>query len=160
MVGADNVYSYIGGAVWQARLSNPNITRNTCAIRLSKALNYSGVIIPNIPGKTFKGADNKYYFLMAKDINKWMRKTFGTNPSTSSTPYNANHHHFTGIQAGEYGINLPDLLIDKKGIYSLVSNNPTWGSGHADLLYDDILCGNNCHFADAPIDYIDIWILN
>ena len=32
--------------------------------------------------------------------------------------------------------------------------------GHVDFLKSDATCGVNCHFYDAPIDYIDIWILN
>jgi hypothetical protein len=133
---------------------------NTCAIRLSKALNYSGVVIPNIPGQTFKGADNKYYFKAAYEINLWMRKTFGTNPATATTPLNNNHFSYSQTDAGVKGVNLPRLLIGKKGIYSIYSSDFGWASGHADLLYPNSTCGNKCHFADAPIERLDIWILN
>ncbi|WP_229665897.1 T6SS effector amidase Tae4 family protein [Flavobacterium suaedae] len=151
------MYNSIGGQVLSI-YSGPQT--NTCAVRLSKALNYSGVDIPHIPGKTFKGADNLYYFKAAYEINLWMRKTFGTNPATSSTPYNSNHIKYTGTQAGENGVNLPSLLSGKKGIYSLYSSNFQWATGHADILYSNSTCGNNCHFYDAPIARIDIWILN
>ena len=151
MIGANNVYSNIGGAVWQARIDYPNKTGNTCAVKISKALNYSGVIIPNILGQTFKGADQKNYFLNSKKLNVWMCKTFG-KPSGLN--------HITGIQAGIHGVNLPSLLNGKKGIYSLISSDINWAYGHADFLMIDATCGSNCHFYDAPIDYIDIWILN
>lgn len=154
----EKMYSSIGGAVYTNGYTGPE--SNTCAVRLSKALNYSGVTIPNIPGQTFKGADNKYYFLAAYKINIWMRKTFGTNPATSSTPLNLNHYSYTQAQAGVNGENLPGLLLRKKGIYSIYSSDFSWASGHADLLNPDATCANECHFADAPIARLDIWILN
>lgn len=150
----EKMYTSIGGQL--TTFYNANKDRdgklNTCAVRLSKALNYSGVTIPSIPGKTLKGSDNLYYFKGAKDMNEWMRKTFGTTPS------NANHHHYTNADAGINGRNLPTLLNGKKGIYSLVSSDSGWGTGHCDLINNNCTCGNSCHF-DAPIDYIDIWEL-
>lgn len=138
----------------------PGQKTNTCAIRLSKALNYSGVTIPNIPGQTYKGADNKYYFKAAYQLNLWMRKAFGTHDGDPTTPLNLNHYSYTQIDAGEHGSNLPNLLQGKKGIYSIYSSDFGWASGHADLLNPDATCGNKCHFADAPILRLDIWILN
>ncbi|UPQ80064.1 type VI secretion system amidase effector protein Tae4 [Flavobacterium azooxidireducens] len=135
-------------------------------LKVSRALNYSGITIPQItttannPG-TIQGNDGKYYFLNAKALNKWMKKTFGTNPATSSTPYNKNHIHIDGSEGGENGINFPSLVSGLKGIYSMVSTNPQWASGHADLIQDG-LCVFGCHFQDTPpvpIDYIDIWVL-
>lgn len=70
------VYSLVGGSV----LANKPVVAegqepNACALRVSHALNYSGVTIPanlavkNSKGQfeqhTFKGADNKWYFLSA-----------------------------------------------------------------------------------------------
>jgi hypothetical protein len=150
LAGADIVYSYIGGEIGQLRFSDPTHTENTCALKVSRALNYSGVIIPNIPG-TLKGADNKYYFLNSKELNIWMRKTFGIPSGTN---------HITGAQAGIHGVNLTHLLKGKEGIYSLVSSDTKWAYGHADFLMPNATCGVYCHFYDAPIDYIDIWILN
>lgn len=151
------MYNSIGGDV-ASLYSGPKT--NTCAIRLSKALNYSGIIIPNIPGQTYKGNDNLYYFKAAYQINLWMRKTFGTNPATSTTPLNNNHFSYSEADAGIKGINLPNILAGKKGIYSIYSKDFKWASGHADLLNPNSTCANNCHFADAPIYRLDIWILN
>ncbi|MGC4129389.1 MAG: T6SS effector amidase Tae4 family protein [Bergeyella sp.] len=137
-----------------------NYKTNTCALRTSRALNYSGVIIPKINGQTYKGKDGKYYFKSAYQLNLWMRKTFGTNPATSTTPYNPNHLQISGVQAGQHGQNLPGLLNGKKGIYSIYSSDFNWASGHADVLYDNATCGNGCHFGDAPIFRLDVWILN
>ena len=153
----EKMYNSVGGTI-ATFYTGPNT--NTCAIRLSKTLNYSGVIIPNIPGQTYSGADGKFYFKSAYQINLWMRKTFGTNPATTKTPYNANHYEYNSAQAGVHGINLPGLLNGKKGIYSIYSSDFKWATGHADLLNSDAICGNRCHFYDAPILRLDVWILN
>lgn len=165
---ADEVYTLVGGIMRDNHFSsNPTISskwQNACAIRVSRALNYSGIIIPQMTG-TFKGDDNKNYFVNAKSLNTWMRKTFGV------APINPNHKHITSTMAGINGVNLPNLLKDNnlstpnnpvyiKGIFSLVSSNPNWASGHADCLQANGECVNRCHFYDAPIDYIDVWILN
>lgn len=141
---------------------------NTCAIRVSYALVRSGITIPDIPARTVNGKtypaqtlkdkDGKYYFIRAKELNAWMRRTFGTNDGDPKTPHNASHAKITKAQAGTYGSNLPALLSGKKGIYCLVSDRPAWSSGHADLLYDNATCGVECHF-NGPIDWIDVWIL-
>ena len=169
--GADLV-STIGGAVQQAYNDYPSLSRGYCALKVSRGLNYSGITIPQItttngnPG-TIMGADGKYYFLSAKALNKWMRETFGTNPATTGTPYNANHHYFTGAQGGIKGENFPTLTARMKGIYSMIALDniqSTWASGHADKI-DDSLCTFGCHFYDSnnqlmPIKSIDIWVLN
>ena len=132
---------------------------NTCAIRMSYALNYSGINIPNLP-VTKLGADGKYYFTFAKDINIWMRKTFGTNDGDLTTPHNPKHTRLTKAQGGINGQNFPNLIENKQGIFSIVSpNGSTWASGHADCLTPDGTCVNDCHFYDGDIEYIDIWEL-
>lgn len=55
---------------------------NGCAMRMSYALNKSGVLkIPNIKGQTLKGNDGNYYFMFAKDMDAWLsqRRVWG-NP--------------------------------------------------------------------------------
>ena len=156
----------IGGDVQTAYNQYPTLQRGYCALKVSRALNYSGINIPQItttsgnPG-TIQGGDGKYYFVNAKALNKWMRETFGTNPVTSSTPFNANHVHIDGSEGGTNGGNYPFLTSGIKGIYSMVSTDPNWASGHADIINEGT-CLAACHFYDyppAPIDYIDIWIL-
>ncbi len=149
------MYGVVGGAVAQAQIDYPVETQNGCALKVSRALNYSGVIIPNIPGKTLKGADNKNYFLNAKSLNARMRKTFGVSPS------NPRHINITKLQGGINGKNFPNLIKNKKGIFSMVSPpNSTWASGHADILYSNGTCKAGCHFFDGDILYIDFWELN
>ena len=151
----------IGGDVLQLYNQYPSIVRGFCALKISRGLNYSGVTIPYIVTTngnpiTVLGSDGKYYFLNAKALNKWMQKTFGISPS------NPNHIRISGSQGGLSGKNFPSLTTGIKGIYSMVSTNSQWATGHADLINNGA-CIFGCHFYDippAPIDYIDIWILN
>jgi len=141
---------------------------NTCAIRMSYALNESGVKIPNIPGKTKRGTIKSdgtydYYFTFAKDINKWMRETFGTNDGDPNTPHNPKHKRYTKAQGGANGALFPELFMteNKKGIFSIVSpQGSKWATGHADCLKPDQTCVNDCHFYDGDIQFIDIWELD
>lgn len=154
---AEKLSHAVGGRVLSIYLESYN--NNTCALRVSRGLNYSGVTIPYIPGKTFKGADNKYYFLGAANLCAWMKKTFGT-------PVGSNH--LTGAQGGERGELFPEKIVGKKGIYIMIPNNPGGGigadgfgaTGHADML-ENSECDNWCNF-DAPggVKDIYIWTLN
>ncbi|MEO8240615.1 MAG: T6SS effector amidase Tae4 family protein, partial [Flavobacterium sp.] len=151
----------VGGEVLNLYNKYPSVVRGFCALKVSRALNYSGIIIPEIkttktiPG-TVMGADGKYYFLNAKSLNIWMQKTFGVSPQ------NSNHIRILGTEGGVDGTEFPKLTAGIKGIYSMVSYIPNWASGHADLI-NNSNCVFGCHFSDipaAPIDYIDIWKLN
>lgn len=105
--------------------------------------------------KVIKLFQTKNYFLNAKALNAWMRKTFGVYPT------NPKHKNFTKSQGGVNGQNFPNLFKNKKGIYSLVSpTNSQWASGHADILYLNGTCKAGCHFFDGDILYIDFWELN
>jgi hypothetical protein len=49
---------------------------NTCAVRLSYILNYSGVLIPST-GETASGGDRKQYFYRVKELAAWLERTWG-----------------------------------------------------------------------------------
>lgn len=172
MTGADNIYGLVGGPVLQVRTNDGSDgkerTRNTCALKMSIALNRSGVVIPNIPGHTVEGGGfefaGKYFFLNAKKLNIWMRETFGTSPATATTPFNANHISIPITAGGVNGINFPTLpaLQGISGIYSVVfANNDA--SGHADYIYTNasgqVDCANNCFFNLSMIR-MDVWKLD
>ena len=143
------VYTAVGGAVLTKYLAG---ARNTCALRVSKGLNYSGVTIPNIPGVTVKGADNKNYFLVAKNLLSWMKKTF-------DTPTGDNH--LTECQGGTNGINFPTLLQNKQGIYIMIPKSPSLfeASGHADMFFNGD-CDGSCYFgATGGVQDIFFWEL-
>ncbi|WP_175636573.1 T6SS effector amidase Tae4 family protein [Pedobacter ghigonis] len=154
---AAEVYSMIGGQLYTSHLANPSQYSNACAVRVSRALNYSGVVVPSISGQTEKGTDNKNYFLSAANLNAWMKKTFTTYTT------------FTGAQGGKNGRNFPTLLNGKKGIYIMIPNYPAYfASGHADV-WNGTNCNGECYFnieADLPgnrkqgIAFINLWELN
>ncbi|MCM5527902.1 type VI secretion system amidase effector protein Tae4 [Parasegetibacter sp. NRK P23] len=130
-----DVYIQIGGQVLANHQADPISFSNACALRVSRALNNSGITIPAISNKTLTGADGKNYFYRAHDLAAWMRKTFTTYLTV------------TGTQGGEFGQNFDSYLAGKKGIYIMIPNYPAkfGASGHADF-WDGIKCVNGCYF--------------
>ena len=52
--------------------------QNTCAARLSQAINNSGVLkILYIKGKTYRGGDGNYYFIGAEKMKNWLTGKWG-----------------------------------------------------------------------------------
>lgn len=101
MYGADNIYNLVGGEVMQARVDYPNETTNTCALKVSYALNGSGIIIPDLAGQTLEGSDGKFYFLNAKALCEWMKKTFINYEEYEDSEYsNPNIHTLLNGQKG------------------------------------------------------------
>jgi len=130
MCGED-VYNLVGGTV---RALMP-ASKNACAVRVSRALLYSGVNIPYIQDHTFLGADGKYYFLSAAKLYNWLRKTFG-QPNLS----------LSQSQGGPRGVNFPSLLAGHKGIYLMQPNYPAQfkASGHSSLYTGNSCITHNC----------------
>ena len=136
MCGAD-VYSLIGGQV----LANmpPGSNPNACALRVSRALNYSGINIPVIPGHTYQGADGKNYFLSSAKLYNFMKKTFKVPPNSANSI-----ETFSKSQGGANGNNFQSLLSGKQGIYLMQASYPAFfgALGHA-TLYDGTSCVHN-----------------
>ena len=67
------VKELVGGAVDAAWITN------TCAIRMSRALNYSGISVPSdFKGMTtVKGADGKRYAFRVREMRPWLETTLG-----------------------------------------------------------------------------------
>ncbi|MGG9971433.1 T6SS effector amidase Tae4 family protein [Ferruginibacter sp. SUN002] len=155
---APDVYKLVGGSLLTAYNSNPIKYANACALRVSRALNYSGVTIPFISGQTSKGADGKYYFISSAKLFNWMTKTFG--PATISV---------SKSQGGTNGANFNSYLTGKKGIYMMQASWPSkFGAlGHG-TLYDGAHCikSSDCsHYSDyfdaeGGVEKIVLWKLN
>ena len=130
-LAATEVYKLIGGTILNMRNANPQDFVNACAARVSRALNYSGITIPNIPNHTFQGADGKYYFLGAAKMYNWMIKTFGT---TNAIVLNQS-------DGGPNGSLFASHLSGQKGIFLMkpVDIKAFGATGHA-TIYD----GNGC----------------
>ena len=151
LMAASDVYALIGGNV--LALANLHNYTNACAARVSRALNYSGVTIPNIPGQTFRGADNKYYFLSAANLRAWMRNTFGA-PSIS----------LNQLQTGTNGSGFIRSANGRGGVYFMTprySGPSGFGaSGHADIFNGTSFNGSGYFTPRRGLEKVELWILN
>lgn len=80
-------YESLGGDIAYAAKSNPEMFSNTCAARLSQAMNKSGLVIPYIQGKTIMGSNQMNYFIRASDMKKYFISLWG-NPRIIARPTN------------------------------------------------------------------------
>lgn len=111
---------------------------NTCAIKLSRALNHAGYYIPD--EKTVEGRypytsniNAKHnYILGADEMGAYLKKALGKPTLKSDGPINSDEQLDLFIQKIE-------KWEDYKGILYLDSSNPTaYGAGgHVDLIYED-----------------------
>ena len=109
-------YDYLGGEIAEAAQQNPSYFINTCAARLSYAMNSAGFKIPFIKGQTMCGRDGKNYFLRAADMRKYFIKLWGS-PRIVGLPY----------------------LIMKNGI--VFQNGLKDVTGHVDVFYNEVSGG-------------------
>lgn len=148
-----DVYSLVGGQVLAMYTSNPSKFQNACALRVSRALNYSGVSIPAVSGKTFKGADNKNYFLISANLYSFMKQTFGAGSIV-----------LTQEDGGVNGNLFQEKLAGHthRGIYIMQALYPgKFGAlGHA-TLFDgaDAIGGHGYYHATGGVEKITLWIL-
>lgn len=75
---ANSIWSHIGGGVdaFGKWLVDHGQEANTCALRMSEALNQSGLSITKQKG-TFKGANGKYYYLSVSGLEGFLTRTLG-----------------------------------------------------------------------------------
>jgi len=68
-----DVQKLIGGETQEGDITN------TCAIRMSHAMNGAGVQVPRNWGKVTnrRGANKRYYILRVSDLRSWMQSRFG-----------------------------------------------------------------------------------
>lgn len=91
-ISREDLYSEVGGYLktWYDEVkslpkTDPKYTSldNTCALRMSRALNYSNNPIPEINDKgykTFKGGDNKNYFITVANIRRYLLEFITKEP--------------------------------------------------------------------------------
>jgi hypothetical protein len=155
---AADVYTLVGGTPLAIYNGDPIANANACALRVSRALNYSGVTIPYIPDHTFQGTDGKYYFLGAAKLYNWMSKTFGSSGSSVIT--------LTQSQGGSNGENFASLLSGNKGIYIMKPVDPSATTGFGATGHCTLFDGNDCigghnYFGNrGGVSRIRLWILN
>lgn len=119
-----DVLELIGGKV------KANNFQNTCAIRISRALNYSGHTLPPLKGETVSGADGYQYIFRVTTMKRYLTSTFG-KPDFSGQPNDA-----------------PQALVLTKGIIAVDVSGWSDATGHV-TLWNGIGCADNCYFAKA-----------
>jgi len=110
---------------------------NACAIRMSYALNYSGVMITHGTWNTVSGKDKNWYIYRVKDMTKFLTHSFGKPDIVKRNP-----------QQNDF--------INQKGI--IVFNVGGWGdaSGHT-TLWNGNSCSDRCYFPLAA--EASLWLL-
>jgi hypothetical protein len=106
----ERIRQRIGGRVNAAWIDH------TCAVRLSRALNYSGVAVPaSFAGmKVVRGGDGKYYAFQVRGMRPWLEATFGRPQIRAVRPVDRR------------------LFLGKKGVIAFVIPFSD-ASGHVDL---------------------------
>ncbi len=131
-----DVYKLIGGKVYQNYVSDPIKYANSCALRMSRALNYSGVKIPFIKGQTGSGSDGKWYFYRVSDLNNYISNDLGWTVD------------MTGSSASDFA--------NKKGIIMFQDCGWRDATGHFDL-WNGSGCAHECYWNQC--DNASLWYL-
>lgn len=138
---ASQVYHLIGGKVLYNHLNIPIGFQNSCALRLSRALNYGGKPIPFIRQQTGSGSDNKWYFYKIKHMVPYLKKVFG-EPK---------------IVKERRAIDLRDAFQGQQGIIWFDIRWPD-ATGHV-TLWDGKRCGDKCYFDDDKMRKVSLWVI-
>mgnify|MGYP001336248637 CR=1 FL=1 len=128
---AEDVKKQIGGKVDAAWINN------TCAIRMSRVMNYAGFPISYQKGKTISGADKMWYYFRIKDLKPFIESQLGAPDYTFAPPYDMSE--LSSIR----GI----ILFDVK-VWSDATGHFTLWNGTA--------CADKCYFDEASKVYI--WV--
>lgn len=78
-VSREKLYSTISRQLIELYRDNERAWENTCAIRMSYALNRSGIKLPSETsprGGTIRGDDTFYYWIRVRDLKKYLRDRF------------------------------------------------------------------------------------
>lgn len=127
--GMEDVKKRIGGKV------DAGWIHNTCAIRMSRALNYGGLPIPRGEGlSVISGADKLWYAYRVKELSRWLRKQLG-KPDFAVT-----------LSQGSQ--TAPDAIIGKSGILVIEAN---WSdaTGHFTLWHETACVDDSWYFPVA-----------
>ena len=85
-----DVHTFIGGALVN-NIDAPGFgpTGNTCAVRMSRALNYgnlpiSAKLVKALSINTLVGGDGKLYIFRVRELKSYLKAAFGTTPTKIS----------------------------------------------------------------------------
>lgn len=133
----EEVKEQIGGKV------NYGWIENTCAIRMSRALNYSGCEIPKDKGlRSVSGADKKRYAFRVRELKQYLISQFG-------------EPNLAYVNA-EKTNTVPDSFKGVQGIIIFQVDSWSDATGHI-TLWDGNQCVNNdCYWEKAT--KVELWI--
>ena len=105
-----------------------NFIENSCAIRVSRSLNYSGHKVKYIPPNlTVSGGDGNWYIYRVKELVKYLRSSYGEpDIVVESKPYQ-------------------NSFKNKKGIIVFEVDGWSDASGHA-TLWNGVTCSDKCYY--------------
>jgi hypothetical protein len=101
-----NIWTYIGGKIqYNGTTPDPKSTTtpkamifsNSCATRMSRALNYSGAPVAHHATGTVSGADGKWYLFRVADLDPEMTTLFGSGKTLSLATWRADIAGKTGV---------------------------------------------------------------
>ena len=127
----------IGGKVRQNFEIPANIGgwENSCAVRMSYVLNYTGHSIPRYGNKTVSGADKKWYFYRVKDLIEYLKREWGQPDLIINYP------------------RIPvDKLKNKNGLILFEISGWYDAGGHA-TFWDGRICVDHCYFNQPSANY-------
>ncbi|MBP1120729.1 type VI secretion system amidase effector protein Tae4 [Pseudomonas syringae] len=130
------VAEVIGGFVAQ-NINNPDALarwKNTCAVRMSYILNYTGAKIPKTPDQTVSGEDRNQYFFRITDLKNFLIRNWGKPEIVKYPPSDSGP------------------LANKKGIIVFEISGWSDARGHA-TLYDGSICYDHCYFNEPGVNY-------
>jgi len=134
----DEVKTLIGGNV------NASWITNTCAIRLSRSLNYSGVPVPRhfVDMNVVSGDDHKWYAFRVREMKRWLTHKLGAPDIDATSP--VDRSQFSGVRGViGFDIHFPDATghldlwdgstyiheaVDPRDYFSIASRVVLWAS--------------------------------
>jgi hypothetical protein len=132
----EQVKELIGGHV------QLNDFKNTCAVRVSRSLNYSGAPIPKNfePNWAVSGADGRWYVYRVDAFRRYLTQTYGApDVSYSKAPGDAP---------------VPPGLQGVKGIIAFKVAGWSNATGHI-TLWNGSQCADACYFGEA--EGVEFW---
>ena len=121
----------LGGKVELNIESNPAAFGNTCAIRICRALNGAGHLVPYSKSpRVISDKDKRWYIYSVGELSAYLRKTYGT----PYTPPKREANSFSGMRG---------IIIFHGGI--------SGATGHADL-WNGSHCEGTCFFGALQIE--------
>jgi RHS repeat-associated protein len=133
-LSSSGVYSLIGGRVLYNHTSMPDRFSNSCALRMSRAMNYGGHEISFEYGKTGSGDDNKWYYYKVKDLLPIVESKFGSPDETN-------------VKWSDVRMKRGIILFEDCGNTTEDGRFQSWSdaTGHIDL-WNKVRCGSTCYW--------------